>query len=90
MGKADESLYAINLTSNSTTKPSNASLRVLSPSRYSGTLLLNASFNRTVKRKRRHKISQQIDNTPNSKRFNNSLHENDNGLDENMLAGKVH
>jgi len=90
MGKADESMYSVNLTSNQTTTP-DSSVLLLSPSIIGDSPLLDSSLNTTVKRKRRHKhsyIGDQIDNAPNSKRFNNSTNENDNGLDENNVKGK--
>ena len=91
MGKADESMYAVNLTGNLTTTP-DSSVLLLSPSTHGDSPLLDTSLNTTVKRKRRHKNSYRndhIDNTPNSKRFNNSANENDNGLDEDILIGKL-
>jgi len=90
MGKADESMYAINLTANQTTTP-DSSLLLLSPSAHGNSPLLDSSLNTTVKRKRRHKHSyksDQIDTTPNSKRFNSSTNENDHGLDEDIVIGK--
>ncbi|CAF1683155.1 unnamed protein product, partial [Adineta ricciae] len=81
MGKADESMYAVNLTNNQTTTTTpDSSLLLLSPSTHGDSPLLDTSLNTTVKRKRRHKhsyIADQIDITPNSKRFNNSINEND-------------
>jgi hypothetical protein len=80
MGKADESMYAVNLTGNQTTTP-DSSVLLLSPSTHGDSPLLDSSLNTTVKRKRRHKhsyIADHIDNTPNSKRFNSSTNENDN------------
>jgi len=90
MGKADESMYAVNLTSNQTTAASDSSL-LLSPSTHGDIPLLDTSLNTTVKRKRRHKHSHrtdQIDNVPNSKRFNSSNNENDDRLDEDIIKGK--
>jgi hypothetical protein len=87
MGKADESMYAVNLTGNQTTTP-DSSVLLLSPSTHGDSPLLDSSLNTTVKRKRRHKhsyIVDHIDNTHNSKRFNNSTNENDNGLDEDSI-----
>jgi hypothetical protein len=89
MGKADESIYAVDLTSNQTTTP-DSSLLLFSPSTHGDSPLFDSSMNTTVKRKRRHKhscIVDQIDNTPNSKRFNSSINEIDNGLDEDMVTG---
>ncbi len=89
MGKADESIYAVDLTSNQTTTP-DSSLLLFSPSIHGDSPLFDSSINTTVKRKRRHKhsyIADQIDNTPNSKRFNSSINEIDNGLDEDMVTG---
>ena len=81
MGKADESMYAVNLTNNQTTATTpDSSLLLLSPSTHGDSPLLDTSLNTTVKRKRRHKhsyIVDQVDITPNSKRFNNSTNEND-------------
>jgi hypothetical protein len=91
MGKADESMYAVNLTNNQTTSTPESSLLLLSPSTHGDSPLLDSSLNTTVKRKRRHKhsyIPDQIDNTPNSKRFNSSTNENDNGFDEDSVTGK--
>ena len=82
MGKADESMYAVNLNTNQTTTP-DSSLLLLSPSTHGDSPLLDSSLNTTVKRKRRHKhsyISDPIDHTPNSKRFNSSTNENENVL----------
>jgi hypothetical protein len=89
LGKADESMYAVNLTGNQTiaTTP-DSSVLLLSPSTHGESPLLDTSLNTTVKRKRRHKHSHRsdhIDNTPNSKRFNSSTNENDDGLDEDIV-----
>jgi hypothetical protein len=86
MGKADESMYAVNLTSNQTTTTPDSSLLLLSPSTQGNSPLLDTSLNTTVKRKRRHKHSHrtdQIDNVPNSKRFNSSNNE-----DDDIVKGK--
>jgi hypothetical protein len=93
MGKADESMYTVNLTDNKTTTTPDSSLLLLSPSTHGDSPLLDTSLNTTIKRKRRHKhsyIADQIDNTPNSKRFNSSSNnnENDHGLDEDIITGK--
>ena len=88
MGKADESIYTVNLTGNPTTPDS--SLLLLSPSTYGDSPLQDSSLNLTVKRKRRHKQSyrnDQIDTTPNSKRFNSSITEIENETDENTHPG---
>ncbi|CAF0903498.1 unnamed protein product [Adineta steineri] len=81
MGKADESIYAVNLTGNQTTTTTpDSSLLLFSPSTHGDSALLDSSLNTTVKRKRRHKhsyIADQIDHTPHSKRFNSSTNEND-------------
>ncbi|CAF3723637.1 unnamed protein product [Rotaria sordida] len=90
MGKADESMYIVNLTSNQSTTP-DSSLLLLSPSIHGDSPLHDSSLNTTVKRKRRHKhlfINEQIDNTPNSKRFNSSVNENENLLDDNIVIEK--
>jgi hypothetical protein len=91
MGKADESMYAVNLTGNQTTTP-DSSVLLLSPSTHGDSPLLDTSLNTTVKRKRRHKhsyISDQIDNAPHSKRFNSSINENENELDDDVVKGKL-
>ncbi|CAF3602276.1 unnamed protein product [Rotaria sordida] len=90
MGKADESMYIVNLTSNQSTTP-DSSLLLLSPSIHGDSPLHDSSLNTTIKRKRRHKhsyINEQIDNTPNSKRFNSSINENENLLDDNIVIEK--
>jgi hypothetical protein len=92
MGKADESMYAVNLTGNQTTATPESSVLLFSPSTHGDSPLLDSSLNTTVKRKRRHKhsyINDQIDHAPNSKRFNSSTNENDNGLDEDIITGKL-
>ena len=92
MGKADESMYIVNLTSNQSTTTPDSSLLLLSPSIHGDSPLHDSSLNTTVKRKRRHKhsyINEQIDNTPNSKRFNSSINENENLLDDNIVIGKL-
>ncbi|CAF3599045.1 unnamed protein product [Rotaria sp. Silwood1] len=90
MGKADESMYIVNLTSNQTTTP-DSSLLLLSPSIHGDSPLHDSSINTTVKRKRRYKhshINEQIENTQNSKRFNSSTNENENLLDDNIIIEK--
>ncbi|CAF3661612.1 unnamed protein product [Rotaria sp. Silwood1] len=90
MGKADESMYIVNLTSNQTTTP-DSSLLLLSPSIHGDSPLHDSSINTTVKRKRRYKhshINEQIENTSNSKRFNSSTNENENLLDDNIIIEK--
>ncbi|CAF2063744.1 unnamed protein product [Rotaria magnacalcarata] len=91
MGKADESIYTVNLTSNQSTT-SDSSLLLQSPSTQCESPLLDSSINTTVKRKRRQKHSyineQQIDPIPNSKRFNSSMNENENLSDENIIVEK--
>jgi len=77
MGKADESMYAVNQTVATTP---DSSVLLMSPSTHGDSPLMDTSLNTTVKRKRRHKhssIQEQIEHTPNSKRFNNSTNEND-------------
>jgi hypothetical protein len=89
LGKADESMYAVDLTGTQTTTTTpDSSVLLLSPSTHGDSPLLDTSLNTTVKRKRRHKhsyINEHIDHTPNSKRFNSSTNENDNGLDEDIV-----
>lgn len=84
-------MYAVTFTNSqtSTTTP-DSSLLLLSPSTHGDSPLLDSSLNTTVKRKRRHKHSylpDQIDHTPNSKRFNNSTNENESENDS--LTDKV-
>lgn len=77
MGKADESMYAVNQTTGATP---DTSLVLPSPSTHGDSPLLDTSLNTTVKRKRRHKhsyLQDQIDPIPHSKRFNSSTNEND-------------
>lgn len=86
MGKADESMYAVNLTTSQTVTTPDSSMLLLSPSAHGESPLLDTSLNTTVKRKRRHKhsyLAGQLDSTPNSKRFNNSTNEND---EENLIV----
>ena len=76
-------MYAVNPTGNQTTPDS--SVLLLSPSTHGDSPLLDSSLNTTVKRKRRHKHSylpDHLDNPSNSKRFNSSTNENDQGLEE--------
>ena len=97
MGKADESMYAINLnTHNSKTSTTlDSSLLLLSSSIHDDSPLSSeTSLNMTVKRKRRYKhssftIKNQFDNVPNSKRFNSSINtnENENVFNENLRSG---
>jgi len=61
MGKADESMYAVNQTVATTP---DSSVLLMSPSTHGDSPLMDTSLNTTVKRKRRHKhssIQEQID-----------------------------
>lgn len=73
MGKADESIYAVNFTGATLMSTPDSSLIVANESP-----LLDTSLNTTVKRKRRQKHSYRTDPIPQSKRFNSSSNDHEN------------
>ena len=93
MGKADESMYTVNITGNPTTITAtpDSSLILPSSSITGDSPLLDSSLNTTVKRKRRHKHAHRTDHVEipsHSKRFNSSSNENDNGFDDEVALGQ--
>lgn len=92
MGKADESMYAVNLhESLSNTPDSSLILASSSSSKQNHSPSLDTSLNTAVKRKRRQKQScrsDQSDPLPSSKRFNFSNNEQENVAEEECLIGE--